>query len=101
VGRARARRGGQRGQGAVAGDQINDYQTTIASAVEEQTATTSEMNRSLAEAAAGSGQIAENIGGVADVTRITTESAGESQRAAAELSAVSAELQALVGRFRF
>jgi methyl-accepting chemotaxis protein len=42
-----------------------------------------------------------NLLGVADVTRITTESAGESQRAAAELSAASAELQALVGRFRF
>ena len=31
--------------------QINDYQTTIASAVEEQGATTAEMNRSVAEAA--------------------------------------------------
>ncbi len=33
--------------------QINDYQLTIASAVEEQTATTNEMSRSVAEAAAG------------------------------------------------
>jgi methyl-accepting chemotaxis protein len=81
--------------------QINDYQTTIASAVEEQTATTSEMNRSLGEAAEGSGQIAANIGGVASVVQATTESAGESQRAAAELSAVSAELQALIARFRY
>jgi methyl-accepting chemotaxis protein len=80
---------------------INDYQTTIASAVEEQTATTNEMNRSLAEAAAGSGQIAGNIGGVAAVVQSTTESAGESQRAAADLSVVSAELQSLVGRFRY
>src|SRR4029079_18201927 len=34
---------------------INEFQTTIASAVEEQTATTSEMNRSVSEAATGTG----------------------------------------------
>src|SRR5690606_21069933 len=44
---------------------INDYQLTIASAVEEQTATTNEMSRSVAEAATGSGEIAANISGVA------------------------------------
>ena len=38
--------------------QINDYQATIASAVEEQTATTSEMSRNVAEAASGTGEIA-------------------------------------------
>ncbi len=38
--------------------QINDFQLTIASAVEEQTATTNEMSRSVGEAAQGSGQIA-------------------------------------------
>ncbi|MFD2091257.1 methyl-accepting chemotaxis protein, partial [Blastococcus deserti] len=43
--------------------QINDFQLTIASAVEEQTATTNEMSRSVGEAADGSGQIATNIGG--------------------------------------
>ena len=36
--------------------QISDYQTTIASAVEEQTATTNEMSRSVNEAAQGSGR---------------------------------------------
>ena len=40
---------------------INDYQTTIAAAVEEQTATTNEMSHSIAEAATGSGQIASDI----------------------------------------
>ncbi len=38
---------------------INDYQLTIASAVEEQTATTNEMARNVAEAATGSGEIAD------------------------------------------
>jgi len=44
---------------------INDIQTTIASAVEEQTATTAEMGRSLAEAAGGSSEIASGMGSVA------------------------------------
>ena len=42
---------------------INDYQLTIASAVEQQTATTQEMTRGVHEAAAGSGEIAANISG--------------------------------------
>ncbi|MFB9888624.1 hypothetical protein, partial [Planobispora takensis] len=78
---------------------INDYQLTIASAVEEQTATTNEMNRSVAEAAAGSGQIAGNIAAVARAAQLTSESVGQSQRAAAELAGMSAELRSLVGRF--
>ncbi|MFG1928671.1 methyl-accepting chemotaxis protein [Cryptosporangium sp. NPDC048952] len=45
--------------------QINDYQMTIASAVEEQTATTQEMSRSIAEASVGSTSITDNIASVA------------------------------------
>lgn len=81
--------------------QINNYQTTIASAVEEQTATTSEMNRSLLEAANGSEQIAAKVAGVAESVHTTSNSAAESQSAARELSQTSDELRELVGRFRF
>lgn len=42
---------------------INDYQTTIAAAVEEQTATTNEINRGVTKAATGAGEIAANISG--------------------------------------
>ncbi len=80
--------------------QINDYQTTIASAVEEQTATTNEMSRSVGEAATGSTQIAANITGVAQAAASTTDGVGESQRAAVELARMSGELTDLVGRFR-
>ena len=80
--------------------QINDYQTTIASAVEEQTATTSEMNRSVAEAAASSGQIAANIDDVAALARTSSDLVGQSEVAARELSDVSRELRELVGTFR-
>lgn len=42
-------------------NQINDFQTTIAAAVEQQTATTQEMSRSVSEAATGSASVAANI----------------------------------------
>jgi methyl-accepting chemotaxis protein len=80
--------------------QISDYQTTIASAVEEQTATTNEMNRSVSDAASASEQIAANIGNVAEAARTTTASVDESRRAADELDEVSCKLQTLIGGFR-
>ncbi|MCW2606382.1 MAG: Methyl-accepting chemotaxis protein [Frankiales bacterium] len=79
--------------------QINDYQTTIASAVEEQTATTNEMSRSVAEAATGSTEIAANIIGVAQAAETTSARVVDSQHAAAELARMSAELDELVGTF--
>jgi methyl-accepting chemotaxis protein len=79
---------------------INDYQTTIASAVEEQTATTAEMDRNVTEASTGSGGIATTIAGVAAAARSTTESVAESQRAAVELADVSSRLQELTAQFR-
>ncbi|GIG30759.1 methyl-accepting chemotaxis protein [Cellulomonas marina] len=81
-------------------DSINDFQSTIAAAVEEQTATTSEMTRSVAEAATGSGEIATNITGVATAADSTTQGVSESQQAVAELARMSAELRGLVGRFQ-
>ena len=80
---------------------INDFQATIASAVEEQTATTNEMNRNVSEAAMGSGEIAANITGVATAAQVTTEGIADSQRAAGELARLSSELQALVNRFTY
>ncbi len=81
-------------------NQISGIQTTIASAVEEQTATTNEMGRSVTEAARGSSEIVQTITGVAQAAQSTSEGATNSQRAAAELAKVATELQALVGRFR-
>jgi methyl-accepting chemotaxis protein len=81
--------------------QISDIQTTIASAVEEQTATTNEMGRNVAEAARGSAEIAESITGVATAAQHTTHGAGQSRQAAADLARLASELQVLVGRFRF
>ncbi|MGY1687496.1 methyl-accepting chemotaxis protein [Geodermatophilus sp. SYSU D00867] len=83
---------------AVIGE-INDFQATIAAAVEEQTATTNEMNRNVAEAAGGSRDIATAIGGLAAGTQQTGARVADAQRAAAELARMSGELQEAVARF--
>jgi len=81
--------------------QINDYQLTIASAVEEQTATTSEMSRSVGEAADGSGQIAANIGGVSGAADATSQALGQTRTAVDELSRMAADLRTAVSRFSY
>jgi methyl-accepting chemotaxis protein len=81
-------------------ERINNYSDTIASAVEEQTATTSEIGRSVTEAASGSTEIAQTITGVAEAARSTNESVAESRRTAGELSRLADELQSLVAGFR-
>ncbi|MGI5240899.1 methyl-accepting chemotaxis protein [Dactylosporangium sp. CA-139066] len=79
---------------------INDYQLTIASAVEEQTATTAEMSRSVSEAAGGANNIAGNIAGVAQTTQATTSVLTEADTTVTQLSQLAARLQHEVARFR-
>jgi methyl-accepting chemotaxis protein len=79
---------------------INDFQTTIAGAVEEQTATTAEMNRGVAEAATGVGGIAATVDGLAESSRVTDRGVAQSKDAVVELSAMANRLQMLVGHFR-
>jgi methyl-accepting chemotaxis protein len=81
--------------------QINDISGTIASAVEEQTATTNEIARNVSEAAKGSSQIAENITSVARAAKSTTEGAANSQTAAQDLARMASELDQLVRQFDF
>jgi hypothetical protein len=75
--------------------QINDISNTIASAVEEQTATANEMSRNVAEAAKGTSEIAQNITSVAMASQNTTQGAANCQQAAAEMSRMATELQQL------
>jgi methyl-accepting chemotaxis protein len=81
--------------------QINDYQVTIASAVEEQTATTNEMSRSVGEAGDGSGQIAANIGGVSVAADSTHQALAHIGTAVEELSRMAADLRTTVSRFSY
>ncbi len=73
--------------------QINAIQGTIASAVEEQTATTNEIARNVSEAARGAAEIAQTITGVATGTRELARVSEESGASAASLSALAADLQ--------
>ncbi|GIJ73424.1 methyl-accepting chemotaxis protein [Virgisporangium ochraceum] len=79
--------------------EISDYQTTIASAVEEQTATTGEINRSVSEAAGSTETIAANIGSLADGAQRVNRAAGSSQVTARTLSGTAENLRVLVSRF--
>jgi len=81
--------------------QISDRQTTIASAVEEQTATTSEMSRSVQEAANGTGEIALNITGVSTAAESTTQALTQTRAAVDELSRMASDLRSTVGRFTY
>ncbi len=79
--------------------QISDISNTIASAVEEQSATTNEITRNVSDASRGSQEIAENISRVAQAARSTTEGATDTQTAAGELSKLATEMQDIVSQF--
>jgi methyl-accepting chemotaxis protein len=81
--------------------QINDISSTIASAVEEQSATTSEMGRSVIESANGSGEIAKNVTMVALVAQNTSSGATQTMTAATDLARMASELKTLLSRFSF
>ena len=72
---------------------ISDHSTTIAAAVEQQTASTAEMNRSLAEAAEGAREIARSVTAVAAAAVRTTAGAADTAQAATDVSRVSSELK--------
>jgi methyl-accepting chemotaxis protein len=80
---------------------ISDYSTTIASAVEEQTATTNEMARNVTDAASSARQIAANITGVAQGASSTSSAASEASRTTLDVAAVVTDLNTAVGRFRY
>ncbi len=80
--------------------QISDISNTIASAVEEQTATTNEMARSVNEAAEGTREIVTNISGVSEAARNTSSGAADTQSAASELARMAASMQQIVSRFQ-
>jgi methyl-accepting chemotaxis protein len=79
---------------------ISGFQTTIASAVEEQTATTQEMSRAVAEAAEGIGQIAANIARVADAATMASENVEASRTAATSVAVNGRRMAELTGSFR-
>jgi len=81
-------------------NKVNNISSTIAEAVQEQKATTREMSRNLAEAAANAGEISKSIGDVAQAAEGTSTNAIESQKATTQLADISVELNALVAQFK-
>jgi methyl-accepting chemotaxis protein len=79
---------------------INDLQGTIATAVEEQSATTGEITRAIGEVADGAKDIARSITGVTGAAAQTTSDAATTQQTAEELARTTTELRQIVTRFR-
>ncbi len=78
---------------------INEIQGTIASAVQEQAATTSEMTRNIGDAATGTAAIATNATGIVTALASTTEAARNVQTTAGELTTCSTELRGSMAGF--
>jgi methyl-accepting chemotaxis protein len=81
-------------------DKVSHISTVIATAVEEQSATTSEMSRNVTEAARGAATISSNIQGVADAAQNTSTNVGEAQTETEALARVANQLRDLVGQFK-
>ena len=79
--------------------QIGDHSATIAAAVEQQTATTAEMTRSLSSAAQGSRAIADTVAGVARAAASATADAARTGSAAEAVSRVSRTLDEQLSTF--
>ncbi|MCC5022447.1 MAG: PAS domain S-box protein [Candidatus Synoicihabitans palmerolidicus] len=76
--------------------QINDIQNTIASVVEEQSATTTEIARNASEAARGASEINRNIVNVSEAAQSTSQGSASTLVASSELARLAAELKAVV-----
>lgn len=82
-------------------DRISEIQTSIALAVEEQTATANEISRSINEAAHGTSEIAGHAHQVAQSAQVTADGAGAIRRSAEELSTMAEALKKLVAEFHY
>jgi methyl-accepting chemotaxis protein len=82
-------------------EKINEIQATIATAVEEQTATTGEIGRNVAEAAQGSSEIAASISSVAQAAEGTSSGAASTLQSASQLATMASRLREVVGQFRY
>jgi methyl-accepting chemotaxis protein len=79
--------------------EVNDAQSIIASAVDDQITTTQEMGRNGAVAVTGSEEIASTVADLADTSRATNEAAAATQQAARQLAGMAGDLRTLVREF--
>jgi len=82
-------------------NKINDIQSNIASAVEEQSVTTAEIGQNVSEAARGSANIADNIGVVVEAAASSDDQVAVALEASKRLADAASELESLVERFTY
>ena len=80
-------------------NKIDDISGIIASAVEEQAATVSEISRNISTSAGSSARITETVEAVAIASQGISSGSSEIQNSAAELAKVAAKLKDLVSKF--
>ncbi len=81
-------------------ERINQNTGMIATAVEEQSATTAEITRSVLEVSQGAEQIATNVEGIADSVQATSAGAESTRSSTHTLHEVAREVDAQIARFR-
>lgn len=82
-------------------ERVNEVATSIAGAIEEQTAVTAEISRNVGQAARGSAGIIESVLTVAEAARQVKAAAGDTTTATRELAHMAARQNELVARFRY
>lgn len=80
---------------------INEHQSTIASAIEEQTATTNEMGRNVSDAATGSQEIAGGIETVAQAAATSSQVLEKVSVSIGELNSLADKLKENVASFTY
>lgn len=80
---------------------VNDFQQSIAGAVEEQAATTKELARHLSQAATGGAEIAQGVEEVATGAKANSGHARTVLTTAKDLSSTTTDLDAFLKRFRY
>jgi methyl-accepting chemotaxis protein len=81
-------------------ERIHVYQSSIAAAVEEQAAVTTEIARSASDASTGTARIAESISAVERSVRQTTDGVAETSVAGSEMADVASSLDSVVSMFK-
>ena len=79
---------------------IKDVSSNIATAIDEQLATTAEIGRNLSEAARGSSEISQGLATVAGAARETAAGSVSTQTAAGEMARMASDLREMTGKFK-
>ena len=81
--------------------QIDEGQQTIASAIEQQSATTDLMSRNVGDVSAAAGEITGTVSNITRSTEATAEGANTTRTSAERVSTAVGDIEALIGRFRY